>query len=97
MDVPNLARVDLSVEVPPEPEKYTWTVVARKNANSGTSAIGHIENVSSGFLTPKEVAFGTVIIPLRIKAFKQNMHYQFESSGKERIWIDGVFLKIEAK
>jgi hypothetical protein len=97
LEVPNLARVDLSVEVPPQPENYKWTVVPRKNSNSGTSAIGHMENISSGFLTPKEVAFGTVIVPLRIKGYKNNMHYQFESAGKELIWLDGVFLKIEAK
>ena len=97
VEIPNLARVDLSVEVPPQPENYKWTVVPRKNSNSGTSAIGHMENISSGFLTPKEVAFGTEIVPLRIKGYKNNMHYQFESAGKELIWLNGVFLKIEAK
>ena len=97
MDEPNLSRIDLSGEVPPHPENYIWTVVPRKNANSGTSALGHVVQSSSGFLQPRVVAFGTKIVPLHIKVYKNSTYYQFDNGSKELMWIDGIFLKIEAK
>ena len=97
IEEPNLSRIDLSGEVPPHPENYTWTVVPRKNSNSGTSAIGHIENSSTEYLTPRVVAFGTKIVPLHIKVHKNSMYYQFDNGSKELVWIEGVFLKIEPK
>ena len=97
MDEPNLSRMDLSGEVPPHPENYTWTVVPRNNSNSGTSAMGHVENSFTEHLAPRVIAFGTKIVPIHIKSYKNSMYYQFDNGSKELIWIEGVFLKIEPK
>ena len=97
LDEPNVDRVDLAQEVPLSPDKYRWTVTARRSDQANTVALAYEYDDFNGMGVLRTVPFGTEILPISIKAFKKTMYYLYDSGSGKRFWISGEFLKISLK
>jgi len=97
LDEPNVDRVNLAQEVPLSPDKYRWTVTARRGDQANTAALAYEYDDFNSMGVLRTVPFGTEILPISIKTFKKNMYYLYDSGSGKRFWISGEFLKISTK
>lgn len=95
-DEPNVSRVNLAFQTPPNPSNFTWTVVGRPGAREN-SAQAYVERELVGLVTWKQVNFGTVIEPLAVRGFKHEIYYKFDAGGGETMWVSGSNLKLSEK